>query len=48
MESHHTSKRGAMAAAEDRLSGLPDDLLAKTFLTDLDTTHRIGAKFRSS
>ena len=27
MESHHTSKRGAMAAAEDRLSGLPDDLL---------------------
>jgi len=26
MESHHTSKRGAMAAAEDRLSGLPDDL----------------------
>ncbi|PAN31531.1 hypothetical protein PAHAL_5G425600 [Panicum hallii] len=29
MESRHTSKRGAMAAAaaEDRLSGLPDDLL---------------------
>ncbi|KAG2596542.1 uncharacterized protein LOC120706404 [Panicum virgatum] len=27
MESHHTSKRRAMAAAEDRLSGLPDDLL---------------------
>jgi len=29
-------------------TGLPDDLLAKTFLTDLDTAHRIGAKFRSS
>ena len=28
-------------------AGLPDDLLAKTFLTDLDTAHKIGAKFRS-
>ena len=28
-------------------TGLPDDLLAKTFLTDLDTAHKIGAKLRS-
>jgi len=28
-------------------AGLPDDLLAKTFLTDLDTAHKIGAKLRS-
>nr|CAB3460469.1 unnamed protein product [Digitaria exilis] len=29
-------------------SGLPGELLAKTFLTDGDTVHRIGAKFQSS
>ncbi|TVU17078.1 hypothetical protein EJB05_33091 [Eragrostis curvula] len=28
-------------------SGLPDDLLAKTFLTDTETAGKIGAKFRS-
>ncbi|XP_062232471.1 germin-like protein 5-1 [Phragmites australis] len=28
-------------------SGLADDLLAKTFLTDRETVHKIGAKFRS-
>ncbi|CAL5006664.1 unnamed protein product [Urochloa decumbens] len=28
-------------------SGLPDDLLAKAFLTDVGTAQRIGAKFRA-
>jgi hypothetical protein len=28
-------------------SGLPDNLLAKTFLTYVGTAERIGAKFRS-
>ncbi|CAN6294999.1 unnamed protein product [Urochloa humidicola] len=28
-------------------SGLSDDLLAKAFLTDIDTTHKIGTKFRA-
>jgi quercetin dioxygenase-like cupin family protein len=28
-------------------SGLPSDLLAKTFLTDIETVDRIGANFRS-